>query len=461
MASKQRLLLLQQVIFVFLLVLSFVHSKCKFGGKTFESYRVVYKLYNEEHDWCFVGLCKDDGQIWKLVDLSCGKKSRTETRKTITTPLQTAEPGARCIYEGKEYSPSSEIFRGFDELKGVCYTIMCTMKGEVVTRDRRRCKTTEQPVAELTTIPVVKVENRAYSTRRPDLGRVDNKEIETTTPFSMELITNAPQTQPIATKEPSAEVTTPFGCFVDGKFFPQGSKISEGYDEHSDWCYGQYCGKDGIVISWDKWNCKRGEVTITTPPMDHTTLPPHGCYDNGVLYRPGEAMSQGYDESSDWCYGTYCDENSLIVSWDTWNCRKRTTYPPTTLPMTMTMARKCKYGSSLYNDGDKVYERYDKQNNWCYGLFCSNEGQLVYWDKWNCNKVATPSVPLPQKGVKTDVGSSAGDKTPVRCLYKGTEYLSRQVIKKDCTNGNRCKVLFCNHSGIVVPKLLKDISRKE
>ena len=445
----------------------------------------------------------------------------------------------------------------------------------------------------MTTEPVVKEENRAYSTRKPDVEPADNKETYIATPFSLGLVTNSPQTQPIATKPPPIDVTTPFGCYVDGKFFPPrsqisegyddssdwcygrycgeggavipwdtwnckrgkaatttppteytspppkgcydngvfyrpgekisedydessdwcygrycgedgavipwdtwnckrgkaatttppieyitpppkgcydngvfyrpGEKISEGYDESSDWCYGRYCGEDGAVIPWDTWNCKRGKVTTTTPPIEYTTPPPpKGCYDNGVFYRPGEKISKGYEESSDWCYGKYCDENSYIVSWDTWNCKKRTSYPPTALPTTMPMARKCKYGSSLYNDGDKVYERYDKQNNWCYGLFCSNEGQLVYWDKWNCKEVATISVPLLQKNVKKEMGSSPDDKSVgVGCLYKGAEYFSRQVIKKDCTNGNRCKVLFCNHHGIVVPKLLKDISRKE
>ena len=404
-------------------------------------------------------------------------------------------------------------------MKGVCYTVICTIKGEVVTRDKR-CKTTGQPVAKMTTEPVVKEENRAYSTRKPDVEPADNKETYIATPFSLGLVTNSPQTQPIATKPPPIDVTTPFGCYVDGKFFPPRSQISEGYDDSSDWCYGRYCGEGGAVIPWDTWNCKRGKVARTTPPIEYTspppkgcydngvfyrpgekisegydessdwcygrycgedgavipwdtwnckrgkvtttTPPPKGCYDNGVFYRPGEKISKGYDESSDWCYGKYCDENSYIVSWDTWNCKKRTSYPPTALPTTMPMARKCKYGSSLYNDGDKVYERYDKQNNWCYGLFCSNEGQLVYWDKWNCKEVATISVPLLQKNVKKEMGSSPDDKSVgVGCLYKGTEYFSRQVIKKDCTNGNRCKVLFCNHHGIVVPKLLKDISRKE
>ena len=99
MAPKYRLQLLQ--IFVFLLLLSFVTCKCKFGGKSFESFRVVYYLYDEEHDWCSVGLCKEDGQIWKLVDLNCGKRSVTETAKAITTSLQTAEPGKRHFVYGE------------------------------------------------------------------------------------------------------------------------------------------------------------------------------------------------------------------------------------------------------------------------------------------------------------------------------------------------------------------------
>ena len=214
----------------------------------------------------------------------------------------------------------------------------------------------------------------------------------------------------------------------------------------------------------------------TVPPTEYTTIPPYGCYSNGEIYKPGESISEGYDEYSDWCYGQYCDENGNIISWDTWNCKRQPTLPPTTLPTTapqteiptteaepLTIASTCRYNSLLYSYGDTVYDKYDGRNNWCYGLYCSNEGHLVYWDKWNCKELTTPSAPLLQKMVKTDVSPSADAKGfyTIRCVYKGHEYLPRQFIKKDCSDGTKCSVLFCNHNGVVVPKILRDISRKE
>ena len=77
-------------------------------------------------------------------------------------------------------------------------------------------------------------------------------------------------------------------------------------------------------------------TTPTTVPM--TTTPPitipFGCQgDNGKVYGPGEKISEGFDETSNWCYGSYCSHDGNIIQWDNFNCK---TTPPTTVPMTTT-----------------------------------------------------------------------------------------------------------------------------
>ena len=172
---------------------------------------------------------------------------------------------------------------GYDESSNWCYGTYCDQNGNVINWDNFKCKST----------------------------------------------TVTPTTTPITT------VPTQFGCYDDnGKFFNPGEKMSEGYDESSNWCYGTYCDQGGNVINWDNFKCKSTTVTPTTTPI--TTVPTQfGCYDeNGKFFNPGENMStEGYDESTYWCYGYYCSESGSVVGWESFNC-KSTTVSPTITPIT-------------------------------------------------------------------------------------------------------------------------------
>ena len=113
--------------------------------------------------------------------------------------------------------------------------------------------------------------------------------------------TTTSATQPATTTPPTT--TPPFGCYENGKFYPPGTKISSGYDESSNWCYGSYCDRYSQVQHWDNFNCKTTTVPTTTTAPTTTTTPPTtppqlGCYENGKFYPPGTEMSSGYDESS-------------------------------------------------------------------------------------------------------------------------------------------------------------------
>ena len=74
----------------FLAAISFVNSKCIVDGRAFETYRVVYNAYDDVNDWCLVGLCKANGEIWKLVDLSCRRNSLIG-KSTVPTPTVTSQ----------------------------------------------------------------------------------------------------------------------------------------------------------------------------------------------------------------------------------------------------------------------------------------------------------------------------------------------------------------------------------
>lgn len=83
-----------------------------------------------------------------------------------------------------------------------------------------------------------------------------------------------------------------------------------------------YCDGHGEIANSNEWNCK--EKGFSTEGYQLTTFPragKYGCYHNGRHYKPGEYISKEYDETTDTCYGKYCDHAGSIISWDDWNCK--------------------------------------------------------------------------------------------------------------------------------------------
>ena len=663
--------------------LSFASSQCQYDGKDFESYEVVYKVYDERNDWCSIGICLPRGNVWKLVDLSCRRKgaiSKLNTTSATTATSTTSEPvrpslkGAvqTCLYKGAEYPVGSEVFRGIEKEKGTHYSLICSQNGEVIVssktkyhsnqpglqtvpstappRDITQPPTTEpaepttlataeptEPTTIPTTVPTTfphgcysdgkfyapgseiskgydESSNWCYGSYCDESGQIvqwDHFNCKSTTGTPVPP-TTAPETAPpreITTQPPTTEptepttlpttvpITHPRGCYSDGNFYAPGSEISKGYDESSNWCYGSYCDESGQIVQWDNFNCKSTtgtpvppttapetapprEITTqppTTEPTEPTTLPttvpithPRGCYSDGNFYAPGSEISKGYDESSNWCYGSYCDESGQIVQWDNFNCKttpeppttipenipstappKETTQPPTsepteptTLPTTVpttfprgcysdgkfyepgaaiskgydetadwcyglscnwdgeiinwdtwnckgkyttlpqtpptTSAPKttppslkvCVYDSRVYQQGNVVYEKFDETKNWCYGLVCEESGRLVYWDKWNCKTAMTTPNPILSLEPSNVVGEIKGDGSDsvdrrtkqLECIYDGVKYKTRRFIKNLCVHDGRdlkCSLLFCNGEGVVIPKLVHDLTRKK
>jgi hypothetical protein len=129
---------------------------------------------------------------------------------------------------------------------------------------------------------------------------------------------------------------------------------------------------------------------ITTIPQ--TTKPP-GCYYHNKYYPPGSQIDNGYDPSSNWCYGTHCDMYGQIQTWDDFNCitTPPTTVPPTTIPTTIRPG--CYYNGHYYPPGSTIEKGYDPSSNWCYSTYCDRHGQILHGDNFNCYTTTTTSIP--------------------------------------------------------------------
>jgi len=283
------------------------------------------------------GLLCSNGQIVAWDDFNCGPAK--------TVPAPTTIP-LGCLQNGIWYPPGSEISRGSDG-NGWCYGQNCDQNGQVVFWDDWNC-------GQATTVPAPTSTARAPS-------------------------------------------TTPSGCFNDGVWYPKGSEISRGSDNHG-WCYGEICDDDGQVQSWDNFNC---DETTTIPPAITVPAPttiPLGCIQNGIWYPPGSEISRGSDGNG-WCYGQNCDQNGQIVAWDDWNCGPMTvtetpspSSTPSPTPSTIPTPLGCLQNGIWYPPGSEISRGSDGEG-WCYGEYCTDDGQLQLWDDFNCKKSSPTILP--------------------------------------------------------------------
>lgn len=300
-----------------------------------------------------------------------------ELNKDIQPTTTTCIP-PNCLYESKCYAHEEEITHLSDG-EGWCYGLLCN-GGHALAWDDFDC-------GPVTTIPPTTI------TPTPP----------TTTPPSL----------------PPSFTTTPFGCNHGGSLYPPGSEISKGSDGNG-WCYGLYCDYHGSIIAWDNWDCspsstkKTSSAPTTTPPSStretsslpskthqRTTKPsslppidttPFGCNHEGSLYPPGSKISEGSDGNG-WCYETYCNYDGNIITSDNWDCSlsatKETSSAPTTFPPQPTQLG-CLQNGVWYAPGSEISRGSDGQG-WCYGLYCTDDGQLQMWDDFNCTTESTPA----------------------------------------------------------------------
>ena len=141
-----------------------------------------------------------------------------------------------------------------------------------------------------------------------------------------------------------------------------------------------------------------------------TTIPYDGCFQNGIFYSVGETISSG--QSGNWCYGSICGQSGHILQWDNFNCGPTTitTYPPTTSPPSTTPTTQepigCSLNDNFYEPGTEIERSEDKDQNWCYGILCSDSGEILYWDDFNCFTTALPPTTTGSTPSITTAGST-------------------------------------------------------
>ena len=255
------------------------------------------------------------------------------TTTTTTTPIQLG-----CTFKGKFFVVGEEMERGFDERSNWCYGAHCGDDGQVVYWDNFNCKPTTTP---------------------------GTTEIPSTTPSPTEILTSSSTAQtedstltpdkPTGSSTTTPDITTTdsttFGCFFHLTTTKEPTTTTE-------------------------------EPTTTQPLL-------RGCMVNGQVYQPGQSISEGYDESSNWCYGTYCSYDSEVIPWDNFKC-KTTTALPTTVPTkadTITEllteqttippfpADGCMANGKYYAPGESIDSGSD--GNWCYGRYCDENGDGI------------------------------------------------------------------------------------
>lgn len=144
-----------------------------------------------------------------------------------------------------------------------------------------------------------------------------------------------------------------------------------------------------LIFTFGEANSIPLRVKTTPTTTERTTIPP-GCFYNNKYYPPGSVIENGYDPSTNWCYGTHCDFYGNIQTWDNFHCvtTSTTTPAPTTIP-------SCFYNGKHYPIGSTIEKGYDPSSNWCYSTFCDYNGQVIHGDDFNCVKTTTTITPIP------------------------------------------------------------------
>lgn len=136
-----------------------------------------------------------------------------------------------------------------------------------------------------------------------------------------------------------------------------------------------------MVLVWSKFH----EVALThvfkivlyNNPTFSVTI----CF-LGMVYPPG-VIKEGFDENS-WCYKVICQDNGQLYLWGDWDCKRKST-TATPLETTPTAPKACKYNGKFYPVGEIT--RGSDASGWCYGVMCKNDGQIVLWGSFTCNKI--------------------------------------------------------------------------
>ncbi|XP_048576288.1 mucin-2 isoform X2 [Nematostella vectensis] len=458
--------------------------------------------------WCYGTYCSESGEVIAWDDWNCKTTARRTTKPSKEPAIPTTEPIPKrdrvtpeptttpgCHYHGKWYPPGSEISRSS---YGGCESgLTCDESGMIMAWDGLGCF--KDPNPNVHTTDALKP-----TTEPPRTTPEPTTEPPRTTP---EPTTEPSRTTPELTTEPTRTTVEPTtehvtnvprtpGCLYEGKWYPPGNHQT-GYDGR-DWCYGIICDRSGQYVPWDNVNC--GPTTTSVP---RTT--PKGCYHQGKWYPPGSEISRnsyGGCES-----GLTCGKDGMVIAWDGLGCfrdlrpsktpttepqrpetttkrktqrrfttikvtrrpedRPRSTRSPDTRPRTtrlpdflailMSTALPrygCYENDRWYRPGAEISR--GQSGSWCYGTYCSESGEVIAWDDWNCKTTARrttepskePAIPTTEPIPKRDRVTPEPTTTP-GCHYHGKWYPPGSEISRSSYGG--CESgLTCDESGMIM-----------
>lgn len=110
-----------------------------------------------------------------------------------------------------------------------------------------------------------------------------------------------------------------------------------------------------------------------------------------------------------------------------------------------------------YPAGSEV-SRGSDGNGWCYGTYCSHDGNLIAWDDWNCKTATTGPVcsspiPVPTSTPNPTTSPTPSSTTvppPLGCFQNGAWYEPGSEISRASNGEGWCHGISCDAKGKIV-----------
>lgn len=293
------------------------HSKCFPSGFEFAFDDVIDEGKFPGERTCWEIKCGTNGRLIK--SLKPCKRPSTTLSTPIHPPDDATDKG--CIFDDIVFKPGQEIQSITDKQSNRCYGTRCNKHGEIVAWENFNCFSSS--------------ENDEVSTTEPEKS-------SQTTPF---VYSNTP-TQ---SEEEVSTTADPAGCVENSVIYQPGEEMSYDYFSTNQTCCGRYCNHNNKIISWKKEHCDAHdhdgmsttfEPSTTSSIVSKSTEPiPNGCQVDGQTYQANSDIDSGNDGER-WCFGRFCNEQSMVTYWDNFHCDISTvttiTRSPRTNPTTST-----------------------------------------------------------------------------------------------------------------------------
>lgn len=128
----------------------------------------------------------------------------------------------------------------------------------------------------------------------------------------------------------------------------------------------------------------------SSTPAESTNHRSDGCVFNGKWYKPLMEIEHG--QYGDWCYGSYCNHESIIVHWDNHKCGT-SPIPPSAMevaqPVNPDPNSGCVYKGKWYAPGTDI----DHSQNFgtCSGTYCDFQSNIQHWADRCLHTMAPPT----------------------------------------------------------------------